>query len=341
MNSFEFRELGIDVAFDPNDLCKGVPFTQERFYGEWQKSLHRSARRFVVSCGKEIVAYFQLVTYPLVFGKKYMYIPYGPVTKDFSQPFFIALKKELEKIARAEDCVFVRLDFTPPVPNSTLSNYFTKAPLYTYHAGHFQPRSEWFLDLGKSEDELLSAMHEKTRYSIRVSSRKGVTAEIITKDFGAYFDMFYALMAETAHRNGFSLHEKAYYEHIFKKPPPGAYLSIARYEQKILAIDLIIISGTIANYVFGGSSTEERNRMPTYLAQWRAICHAKQCNCSAYNFGGIAATDAIYKGWHGLTQFKLKFSGREIRHSDFFDIVINPFWYWLYAFRKYSMKINQ
>jgi lipid II:glycine glycyltransferase (peptidoglycan interpeptide bridge formation enzyme) len=339
MKQFKLREIGKDENFDPNSLCDNAPFTQASFYGDWQKNLGRVVRRFLINDGDKIVAYFQLIKYPLLLGKSYLYIPYGPIIKEFSKDFFINLKQELKQIAKTENCIFIRLDFTPPISDDILSNFFTKAPFYTYHSAYFQPRAEWFLSLEKSEDELLAAMRKAGRYAIRLSERKGITAEIITKDFERYFDIFYSLMTETAKRNGFSLHQKSYYENIFKNLPPNSYLSIAKYGQKILVANLIIVFGKVANYVFGGSSNEERNRMPTYLAQWKAICYAKKLGCNFYNFGGILTENKIYKGWEGLTTFKKKFGGKEIRHSNFFDVVINPFWYWLYNLRKCIKKI--
>lgn len=341
MKQFKFREIENDEDFDPNNLCDSVPFTQASFYGDWQKDIGRLVKRFLVYRGKEIVAYFQLIKYPLLLGKSYFYIPYGPVTKDFSEDFFASLKQELRQISKSEDVVFVRLDFTPQVPSEMLSRFFIKSPIYTYHSAYFQPRAEWFLGLGKSENELLIAMHEKTRYSIRLAERKEITVEIITKDFEKYFEISYELMAGTAKRNGFSLHHKNYYKNIFQNlSETNSYLSIARHGQKVLAVDLIIVFGKIANYVFGGSSNEERNRMPTYLAQWKAICYAKRLNCTHYNFGGIATRNKIYNGWDGLTIFKKKFGGEEIAHSAFFDVVVSPFWYHLYNFRKRIKKIN-
>jgi len=242
----------------------------------------------------------------------------------------------MEEIAKNENAVFVRLDFAPSVSNGILSEFFTKAPFYTYHSAYFQPRVEWFLELKKTEEELLAEMHEKTRYSIRLSERKGISAEIITEDFEKYFEIFYELMTETAKRNCFSLHQKSYYRNIFQNLSKieNTYLSIARYGQKVLVIDLIIVFSGIANYIFGGSSSEERNRMPTYLAHWEAICYAKQINCNYYNFGGISTREKSYKGWDGLTIFKKKFGGKEVEHSDFFDVVVSPFWYNLYNLRK-------
>src|SRR3990167_3154477 len=175
MKQFELREIGDDENFNPSNLCDDVPFTQASFYGDWQKSLGRPVKRFLVYSDKEVVAYFLLIKYPLLFGKSYFYIPYGPVTKDFSEDFFANLKQELKRIAKAENSVFVRLDFTPLATSETLSKFFTKAPLYTYHSAYFQPRTEWFLSLEKSENEILVAMHEKTGYSIRLAERKEIT----------------------------------------------------------------------------------------------------------------------------------------------------------------------
>jgi lipid II:glycine glycyltransferase (peptidoglycan interpeptide bridge formation enzyme) len=341
MNNFKIREIGNGENFDPSVFCENVPFTQASFYGDWQKNLGRIVKRFLVSSDKEIIAYFQIIKYPLLLGKSYLYIPYGPVTKDFSDDFFAYIRQELKKIAKTENVVFVRLDFTPPIPNNTLSKFFTKAPFYTYHSAYFQPRTEWFLRLEKSENEILMEMHEKTRYSIRLADKKEITAEIITEDFEKYFEVFYELMAGTAERNRFSLHKKDYYKNIFNNlSKTNSYLSIAKYGKKVLAVDMIIVFGGIANYVFGGSGNEERNRMPTYSAQWKAICHAKHLGCHYYNFGGIATDDKIYKGWDGLTLFKKKFGGEKVVHSDFFDVVVNSFWYHLYNFRKLIKKIT-
>lgn len=341
MKNFEIREIKDNENFDLNNFCDNAPFTQADFYGDWQKKLGRTVKRFLVYGDREIAAYFQLIKYPLLFGKNYFYIPYGPVIKDFSEDFFNNFKQELKLIAKNENAVFVRLDFTPLVSNEILSKFFTKAEFYTYHSAYFQPRVEWFLGLEKTEDELLMAMHEKTRYSIRLSEKKEITAEIITEDFEKYFEIFYELMSETAKRNGFNIHPKNYYINIFQNlSKTKSFLSIAKYGQKILAVNLIIVFGKIANYVFGGSSDEERNRMPAYLAHWKAICYAKQLNCDYYNFGGISAENKIYNGWDGLTIFKKKFGGKEITHSDFFDMVANPFWYRLYNFRKRVKKIN-
>ena len=335
MSIFVFRELGENESFDPLIIYPNAPFTQAQFYGQWQTSLSREVKRFVVLNGEKVVAYFQLIKYPLLFGKSYFYIPYGPIIKEFSEDFFVDLKKELIRIAAIEKAVFVRLDFTPPVPSQTLIKFFKPAPSYTYRSVYFQPRAEWFLDLDKSENQLLEEMHKGARSSVRLAARKGIITEIVASDFEKYFSVFYELAINTAQRNGFNLHDKTYYQNIFSNlRSDNAYLAIARYGEKILVIKLIIRYGKIAHCIFSGSSNEDRHLRPTYLVQWKAICWAKKLGHNFYNFGGISS-GKIYKGWNGLTTFKKNFGGKEIVHSDFFDVIVQPFWYHWYNFRKF------
>ncbi len=334
--SFSLRELKAGERFEPLDLYADAAFTQAEFYGKWQESLCRTVRRFLILENNQPIAYFQLVKYPLFFGKSYLYAPYGPVSKTPpSKELLSFLREQILRITQSENAVFTRLDFTSvPDTLSLLKELFTKSPRATYRSAHFQPRAEWFLDVHKTEDELLMAMHEKTRYSIRLAERKGIATEIVRADFGTYFDDFYHLMQETAHRDGFRLHEKEYYKSIFQSiTSENGFLSVAKYQDKILAIHLVIVYGKTAHYVFGGLANAERNRMPAYAAQWAAIRHAKTLGCAHYNFGGVAA-GTMYKGWEGLTAFKQKFGGRQVVHADFYDVVAGRFRYGVYCFSK-------
>ncbi len=339
MSQYVFQELNEGEIFDPLQISPATPFTQAAFYGDWQKGLGRQVKRFVVKKGSETVAYFQIIRYPLFRGKNYFYVPYGPVTKDTSGAFLSELKEELVKITAGENAVFARLDFTPSIPAETLSQFFTKSKLSTYHSAYFQPRTEWFLPLERSEDEILMAMHEKTRYSVRLAERKEIKTEIISGGFEKYFERFYELMSETAKRDGFSLHPRKYYEAIFESLPniKDAYLSLAKFGEKILAMNLIIPYGKTANFVFGGLVNDERNRMPSHAAHFAGIRHAKSLGLGFYNFGAVVGNKTD-KSWQGLSDFKKKFGGQEMKHSEFHDVVVNPFWYHLYNFRKWLKR---
>src|SRR3989338_213385 len=138
MNDFNLKELG-EENFNPADICPDVPFTQDKFYGDWQRKIGRPSRRFVVFRRGEAKAYFQIIKYPLILGKSYFYCPYGPVVSEFSEELMNFLKSELLRIAKEENVVFTRLDFTPIVGNASM---FFKSPAYTYHSAYFQPRYE-------------------------------------------------------------------------------------------------------------------------------------------------------------------------------------------------------
>ncbi|MFH1402066.1 MAG: peptidoglycan bridge formation glycyltransferase FemA/FemB family protein [Patescibacteria group bacterium] len=340
INNFTFYEIPEGENFDPSVIYANAPLTQARFYGEWQKQSGREARRFSVKKDNEIVAYFQLIKYPLIWGKNYFYIPYGPIVKNFSEELIIALKQALLEIVKNDNIVFVRLDFTPASnepETALLKKTFHKAPLFTYHSAYFQPREEWFLKLNKSEEDILKNIHQKTRYSIKVAERKGIKTEIIDTDIKNYFEIFYQLMNETAKRNNFNIHPRQYYKNIFDNVDKNknAYLSIAKYQDEILVIGLIVIFAGVAHHIFAGSSDQYRNLRPSYLAHWTAFCYAKKAGCVYYNFGAVASDNKADKQWDNLSDFKRKFGGQAEIHSKFYDLVIQPFYYYLYNLRKF------
>lgn len=306
-----------------------APFTQGYIYSTWQKG--REVRRFVVEKDGEIQAYFQMIKFPLLLGKSYFYVPYGPVLKDSSLELLKYLRQFLLDL-RLDDAVYVRLDFYPKVETSV----FYRVPKILSKGSHFQPRQEWYLSLEKSPEVIFDEMDKKTRYSIRTAEKRGVETIIIKENFTKYFPDFLRLMKVTAERNGFALHYDDYYKNIFleldKKNEGGSFLVLGLFEGKVLVVDLVIVANGIANYVFGASSNEERNRLPSYLVQWEAIKKSKELGCTEYNFGGVS----LGKGetWAGLTDYKVKFGGRVIVHSDYYDLILKPFWYFVYLLRK-------
>jgi len=343
MKKFDLKEILEDDLSDIEIfLPNGTPFTQAPFYGVWQKSLGRLVKKFQVCDGENVVAYYQIIRFPLYFKWNYFYIPYGPIIIRESADLLIFIKKHLKQLAKDNQAVFVRLDFTPIINSPDYLKIFRSSPKYTYHSAYFQPRYEWALTLTPTEDELLQGADKDTRYSIKLAAKREITTEIVTKDFQLYFEKFYELMSETAKRNDFSLHPKKYYAGVFSNltQTKDSYLSIARYKNKILAINVMLVFKDVANYVYAASSTEERNRAPAYLAQWTGILHAKNIGCKLYNFGGITDNRDQHQNWEGLTFFKKNFGGYTIDHSDFFDLIINPIWYYLYCLRKLFQKIR-
>jgi lipid II:glycine glycyltransferase (peptidoglycan interpeptide bridge formation enzyme) len=336
---YSFREVKNNLELEPFLAALRAPFTQSDIYAGWQTK--REVRQFVIEKDGGIEAFFQLIKFPLIFGKSYYYSPYGPVVKEYSTELLDFLRERLGQI-KEKDVVYIRLDFFPEIKDEKILSHcqklFYKVPAFLQKGSNFQPRQEWFLNIEKSETELLEAMHKNTRYSIRTAEKKGVQVKVIKENFSTYFPDFYRLIEITAKRNNFTLHPEEYYKNIFSnldKNNEGGLLVVASFGEEILVIDLIIVFAGTANYVFSGSSSENRNLMPAYLAQWVSILEAKKLGCREYNFGGVNLNKkGIENNWAGLSDYKVKFGGHLVTHPGFYDIVWQPLWYLVYNLRK-------
>ena len=332
-----FEEVRGETRFDPAGLTTHPPFTQSFAYGEWQRAAGRNVRRFIGIRDGACIAALQLVQYQLLAGRNYFYAPYGPIVKEGEGGDVLrALCDTARDIGRGRTA-FVRFDFSPPLRGDSLRSaegMFRRAPRATYRASSAQPRAEWVLNLAQSEEELLRGMHHNTRYSIRAAERRGVRTEVVGAPLlSQRFEEFYGLMGETAARDGFSLHPRSYYEVAFRVSAEAgsAFLIFARHEATLLAAHFIVLYGGQANFVFGGSSSSQREFFGSYAAQWTAIREARARGATRYNFGGVSSGAGEKEGWEGLSSFKRKFGGTLFAHSPFFDFVGNRFWYYAYG----------
>lgn len=359
---FKFREIKFETEYKLLELNPDTPFTQAWFFGEWQKAMGRKVRRFEIRNNTEIFGFFQAVIYPLVFSNNFIYVPHGPILmRNPNEEFLKKFKKEMMRIVKEENAIFARFDPVEDLNkavakgdrlnaknNSSASTgfdfYFHKTPTYAYRSSYFQPKFEWILDLKKSEEEILNNMHPKTRYNINLARKRGIKVEIINENLNKYFYDFFRLSEETAKRDNFKLHPKFYYQNIFGKcdENKNAFLPVAEYNGKILAINLIFLFGNIAYFMHGGSSGEYKNLMFSYLAHWGGILEAKRRGFKIYNFGAIdgkfSAQGGPASSWEGISRFKKGFGGELLEYADSYDIVLKPCWYYFYNLRKWLLN---
>jgi len=325
---------------DIDNIIKNIPhhFTQSYFYGSWQETMGRSVKRFLVENdqGKLI---WQAIRYPLPLKKCYWYVPHGPIVVGKANNDLLAsFEQENKKLLKDSNGVFMRLDPYPPTQNEIWAVNFKKVPIHSYFAAYFQIKFDWRLSLKPSLEEIYEQMDKKNRYGIRVSQNKEVTIEKVSgREMKKYFEDFYRLMVETSARGEFGLHPKKYYQVIFDSAEnnPHLMLLIAKYKDEVLATHLIIFYSDTAFYPFGASTAKERDRMPTYAIHWETIKEAKERGCHWYNLGGVDVDPRLaHKNWGGINRFKRRFGGEILEYSDFYDVVGQPFLYWLYNLRK-------
>jgi len=276
-------------------------------------------------------------------GKKYLYSPRGPIINFLSfgkkKPIALLEKflKEGETIAKKEGAVFFRMD-PEWLDGKELADFMGRFKLKK-SSKEIQPRRTLIVDLIKTEDEILAVMHEKTRYNIRLADRKGVSVSrhhvVKTEDF----EESWGLLKETARRDKFRFHKRAYYEGMLTLGgtvplkgdcPPSRDLVVelftARYKGKLLAANIVAFFGKRATYLHGASSDEHRNVMAPYLLQWGIMKEAKKRGCTEYDLWGISE-----KNWPGVTRFKKGFGGHVVSYVGAYDYPFSKFWYRAYV----------
>ena len=151
-----------------------------------------------------------------------------------------------------------------------------------------QPRRTIIIDLSGEDTEILGRMKQKTRYNINLAQKKDV--DIVENDD---VSSFHRLMVETGTRDQFSIHSEGYYRKAYDlfASSNRCVLLTARYGGTDLASVMVFRQGRRAWYFYGASNDRERNRMPVYLLQWRAIQWAKNMGCLEYDLWGIPDND--------------------------------------------------
>lgn len=201
---------------------------------------------------------------------------------------------------------------------------------------NIQPPRTIIIDIKGSEEEILARMKQKTRYNIRLAEKKGVTVH-------TWDDLksFHKMMLITGGRDGFGIHSLEYYKRVYEllHPRQMGEILVAEYEGKPLAALFVARNGNRAYYLYGASTDEERNRMPTYLLQWEAMKWAKVRGCEEYDLWGVPDEDEAtleakfetrHDGLWGVYRFKRGFGGEVKRAVQAMDRVYKPLLYWVY-----------
>ena len=260
---------------------------------------------------------------------KIQYVPKGPMV----QPRLAAWEQvlaDLEAHARNQGALFIKID--PDVDAESDLGRGLVAMLqqrgWVFSSEQIQFRNTMLNDLSVGEEALLAGMKQKTRYNIRLARRRGVTVAP-SDDFAR----FYALYAETAHRDGFLIRPQAYYLRVMSHMQRHrlGQLFLAEVEGEIVAGLFLLIFGPTAWYFYGASSARGRRHMPTYLLQWEAMRWAMAQGCEVYDWWG--APDQLQEDdpmW-GVYRFKRGFGGRFTRWIGAWDYAPRPRLYALYT----------
>lgn len=199
-----------------------------------------------------------------------------------------------------------------------LTNVYKKEVEDLYKTPVVQQTSFWSLVKKKQGAspiaiDFMMHMKPKTRYNIHLSQRKGVVVRSMGMDG---LDVWYELYKETAIRNGLYLNDIRYFETVFSSrlckglSTADVHLLLAEYEGKPIASMFLVITGKRGSYLYGASSSTNRNCMATYALQWEAIKMSKAMGCNEYDMFGVSPGPDPSHPLYGLYKFKVGFGGR-------------------------------
>jgi lipid II:glycine glycyltransferase (peptidoglycan interpeptide bridge formation enzyme) len=297
----------------------------------------RASRSSTFDAQGRIVGAASVLTRPLPYGLgRIAYAPRGPVTDWPNAAYAGAALRDAVVAARASGAFALVVE-----PN--LSDHADHAALLTTHGFKplpfdVQPRRSACIDISVADEkDLLASFKQKTRYNIGLARKRGVTVRRgDARDAQIYFD----LMRTTAVRDGFSIHALPYYGaflKLFAADDVGlGALFIAEHEGQPLSALIATAMGDEAIYLYGASSNEKRELMPTYLIQWEAMRWARERGCKRYDLWGIpdASADELeaqfetrHDGLWGVYRFKRGFGGMLTRTvGAWVRVISQPRW---------------
>lgn len=326
-----------------DDMLKKHPrshLLQRWEWGELKAVFEWDVVRLLVEEGGEHVCGAQVLYRYGPMGVHIGYVPGGPVVDWEEREQVHALFEAVHSLRRRYHAMMLKVE--PCIPGDApaapaiLENGLIPTP------DTVQPRRTLLVDLRGGEDDVLARMKQKTRYNIRLASRKGVGV----REGGADdLPTFHRMAKITGRRDGFGVHTLVYYQRAFDlfSPSGDCALLMAEHDGEPLAGLMVFSHAGRAYYLFGASTDEKRNLMPTYLLQWEAMRWAKGRGCAFYDLWGIPdedeeTLDARFRdrsdGLWGVYRFKRGFGGEMWRSIGAFDYVYSPGLYRMYVWWK-------
>lgn len=268
------------------------------------------------------------------------YVPYGPEVEpsEDNQGRFLEELSEMLKSHLPKNCIAIRYDLNweshwckeedfdaegnwTGVPQKEFQqlklNFGTCNGNLWKANSNILPANTIVVDLSPEESEILKRMKPKTRYNIRLALRKGVEVRATGIEG---LDEWYQLYTETALRNGLYINDISYFQSMFADKMSctdkevSVHLLVAYHDNTPLAAMFLVLSSHRATYLYGASSSNGRNLMPTYALQWKAMQLAKAHRCKEYDMFGISPNPDPSHPMYGLYKFKQGFGG-EIFHQ--------------------------
>ena len=310
---------------------------------EWGKVKQAWKNEIVLSKdneGKIVGAISVLIRKMPVFGN-FMYISRGPICNIHDKVVLQDLTEGLKLLAKKYKAF--TLKWEPDIKSDDLEfrkiatelGFKIKDDAKDFSEG-IQPRYVFRLNLkDKTKDEIFAEFHQKTRYNIRLATKKGV---VIREGKREDLKDFHKIMEITGKRDDFMIRPLSYFEKMYDELAPEHFKLMMAYTSDGEPISGIIdiIYGNKIWYLYGASSNAHRNLMPNYLLQWDMIKYSIEHKKDMYDFRGVVGIVDESHPQYGLYRFKKGFNAEFTEFIGELYINYKPITYKMY---KISEKI--
>jgi lipid II:glycine glycyltransferase (peptidoglycan interpeptide bridge formation enzyme) len=221
--------------------------------------------------------------------------------------------EKVEKVVKKYRAIQVKIE--PNVlENRKIEKEFERRG-YKFDRSAMLPTKTVWLDLRKSEKQLLEEMHHKTRYNIKKYQEK---VEIIAGDkvSDKQIKDFFRIYQKNLKKQQFWGLSFKQLKNLFGEFKNKSYLLWV----KDLGGLMILVHGKTAYYSHNAATREGRKRFVPTLLTWEAIKLAKKLGDRRFDFEGIADERfPVTNKWLGFSRFKKSFGGNKIEYIGSFS----------------------
>ena len=291
-------------------------------WGELKGAFGWRPRRFILFDDGRAVAGAQILSRPIpLIGGSLWYAPRGLLVDYADGAALAGLTAALRESAGRENAAVLKIE-----PMAAAPELGGLDELGWRRAGRgVQPQRTLYLELTKSEDELLAGMERRTRYNVNLAARKGVTARA-SRD-AADLKIFYDLLEKTTERKHFLVHSLPYYEKVLELLGPAGTLLVAECDGEVLAASFVLAFGRYAYYAHAATSSRRRELKAANKLVWEAIRWAKGAGYEVFDFWGIPREPSPDNPLYGVYTFKKGFGGEVVEFGPPYDLPFRPFEY--------------
>lgn len=306
-----FRPTTKEEEIKWNELIVANPdgghFLQSSQWGEFKSEWGWQTQHFILENNSEKKTAIQILKKKTPLGWIW-YCPKGPGLSGFSSDQWHYLLKSLAEIARKNNVLLIKIEPETIETEEEIKKYESFDLIKSLLDLQFKATT--FVNLRKSEEEILSSFKQKTRYNIRLAQKYGVTVREDNSQEG--IKIMYELYAQTGTRAIFFMRPKEYILGYWKKciETNSGKIFIASFNGKPLAALFAYHLGKKIWYKDGGSSKLHKETMAPYALQWEVIKWAKKNGFDSYDMVAVPPKSERNEKspWWGLYRFKSGFN---------------------------------